>query len=152
MAGQRDQVKMTDAEAWSYIESQRDMHVATLGKDGSPHLTTNWFAVVDGTVVFTSYVTSQKIVNLQRDPRVALLFADGKIYPELRGVSVKGSAEFVADDAERDRIFAAIFERNRPYYGSVDTTIAQRAVAGGKRVIVKVRPTRLISWDHRKLV
>jgi len=151
MPGQRDLVKMSEPEAWRFIESQRDMHVATLGKDGGPHLTTNWFAIVDGMVVFTSYVTSQKIVNLQRDPRIALLFADGKIYSELRGVSVQGKAQFVSDAIERDRVFAAIFERNKPYYGTVYTTVAERAVADGKRVCVKVRTERLISWDHGKL-
>jgi PPOX class probable F420-dependent enzyme len=151
LAKQRDAVKMTDAEAWRYIESQRDMHVATLAKDGSPHLTTNWFAIIDGVIAFTSYVTSQKIVNLQRDPRIAVLFADGKLYPELRGVSVKGTAVFVTDPHERDRVFAAIFERNKPYYGGLDTSVAQLAIADNKRVCVKVRAERMISWDHGKL-
>ena len=151
MAEQRDRVKMTEAEAWAFIESQRDMHAATIGKDGTPHMTTNWFAVVDGQIAFTSYEASQKIVNLRRDARITLLFADGRLYLELRGVSVKGTAEFVTDPSGRDRVFAAIFERNEPYYGAIDTSVAKRAVADGKRVCVKVRADRLITWDHSKL-
>jgi len=151
MVKQRDVVRMTDAEAWAYIETQRDMHVATIGKDGTPHLTTNWFAVVDGHVVFTSYQTSQKIVNLARDPRITLLFADGRMYADLRGVSVKGSAEFISDAPQRDRTFGAIFQRNLAFYGAVDTSIAKRAVAADRRVCVKIIVERLISWDHRKL-
>jgi PPOX class probable F420-dependent enzyme len=151
VAKQRDVVRMTDPEAWVYVESQRDMHVATIGKDGSPHLTTNWFALVDGEVVFTSYKTSQKVVNLGRDPRITLLFADGRVYGELRGVSVKGIAHFISDTSERDRAFAAIFERNASFYGGVDTTIAARAVADGRRVCVKITAERIISWDHSKL-
>ena len=151
MAKQRDVVRMTDAEAWAYVESQRDMHVATISKDGSPHLTTNWFALVDGQVVFTSYETSQKIVNLRRDPRVTLLFADGRMYGELRGVSVKGTASFISDAPERARAFASIFERNAAFYGGVDTSIATRAVLEGRRVCVKINAQRLITWDHSKL-
>ncbi len=151
MAKQRDVVRMTDAEAWTYIESQRDMHVATIGKDGSPHLTTNWFALADGHVVFTSYETSQKIVNLRRDPRITLLFADGRMYGELRGVSVKGTAQFISDPSERERAFTAIFQRNASFYGGVDTSIAKRAVLEGRRACVKLAAERLISWDHSKL-
>jgi PPOX class probable F420-dependent enzyme len=151
MAKQRDVVRMTDAEAWAYIESQRDMHVATIGKDGSPHLTTNWFALVDGRVVFTSYETSQKIVNLRRDPRITLLFADGRMYGELRAVSVKGTAQIISDALERDRAFAAIFQRNASFYGGVDTSIAKRAVLEGRRACVKITAERVISWDHSKL-
>jgi PPOX class probable F420-dependent enzyme len=151
MAKQRDVVRMSDAEAWAYIESQRDMHVATIGKDGSPHLTTNWFALVGGHVVFTSYETSQKIVNLRRDPRITLLFADGRMYGELRAVSVKGTAQFISDALERDRAFAAIFQRNASFYGGVDTSIAKRAVLEGRRACVKITAERLISWDHSKL-
>jgi len=151
MAKQRDLVRMTDIEAWAYVESQRDMHVATIGKDGCPHLTTNWFALVDGQVVFTSYETSQKIVNLRRDSRVTLLFADGRMYRELRGVSVKGTAQFISEASERDRVFSAIFERNAPFYGGIDTNIAERAVLEGRRACVKISAQRLISWDHSKL-
>jgi PPOX class probable F420-dependent enzyme len=151
MAKQREIVRMTDAEAWAYVASQRDMHVATIGKDGSPHLTTNWFGLVDGQVVFTSYETSQKIVNLRRDPRITLLFADGRMYGELRGVSVKGIARFISDVSERDRVFAAIFQRNAPFYGGVDTSIATRAVLEGRRACVHISAARLISWDHSKL-
>jgi PPOX class probable F420-dependent enzyme len=151
MAKQRDLVRMTDVEAWAYVESQRDMHVATIGKDGSPHLTTNWFALVDGQVVFTAYETSQKIVNLRRDPRVTLLFADGRMYRELRGVSVKGTVQFISEGSERDRVFSAIFERNASCYGGIDTNIAKRAVLEGRRACVKITAQRLISWDHSKL-
>jgi PPOX class probable F420-dependent enzyme len=151
MAKQRDVVRMTDAEAWAHIETQRDMHVATIGKDGSPHLTTNWFAIVDGHVVFTSYESSQKIVNLRRDPRITVLFADGKMYRELRGVSVKGAAQFISDTEERDRAFATIFQRNSSFYGGVDTSIAKRAVLEDRRVCVKITAERVISWDHSKL-
>jgi PPOX class probable F420-dependent enzyme len=151
MTKARDVVRMSAAEAWAYMETQRDVHIATVGKDGAPHLTTNWFSIVDGHVVFTSYVASQKIVNLTRDSRISLLFSDGRTYPELRGVSVQGTAEFISDPAGRERYFAAVFERNLAFYGGIDTSVAKRAIAAGRRVCVRVCAKRIISWDHSKL-
>ena len=76
------------------------MQTATLNRDGSPHLTTNWFAIVDRQILFETYTKSQKIVNLRRDARIALLWEDGDLYTELRGVSLNGTATLI-DDPER---------------------------------------------------
>ena len=43
----RDRIRMTDGDAWDFIASRKAMQTATLNRDGSPHLTTNWFAIVD---------------------------------------------------------------------------------------------------------
>ncbi len=88
MPKRRDLVAMSDAEMWEFIETQKSVQVATLNKDGSPHLTTLWFAVQDGAIVLETFTKSQKIVNLKRDPRIALLLETGEKYNELRGVSI----------------------------------------------------------------
>ena len=41
----RDRIRMTDEDAWDFIASRKAMQTATLNRDGSPHLTTNWFAI-----------------------------------------------------------------------------------------------------------
>ena len=52
MAKKRDQIRMTDAEREAFIEEQKSLQVATLNKDGSVHLTTLWFAVGLGMLLF----------------------------------------------------------------------------------------------------
>jgi PPOX class probable F420-dependent enzyme len=86
----RDRIRMSEPEVWDFIASRRSMQVATLGRDGAPHLTTLWFALVDRAIVFETFSKSQKVRNLERDPRIALLFEDGVEYGELRGVSING--------------------------------------------------------------
>jgi PPOX class probable F420-dependent enzyme len=150
MAKRRSHIRMTDAEIESFIEERRSLQVATLNRDGTPHLTTLWFAVVDGDIVFETYTRSQKIVNLRRDPRIAVLLEDGVAYNELRGVSINGRAELHADPEVVHGYALAVMRRNQPEIpaAALDTVAKQMAA---KRTAVVVKAERTISWDHRKL-
>ena len=150
MPKRRDLVRMTDAEVWSFIETQQSMQFASIGKDGTPHLVTLWFAVVDGAIVFETFTKSQKIVNLARDPRCTLLFEDGDVYHELRGVSIKGRAELKGDEEVVHELSMAVLRRNTPDVPESALEKVSRAQAPKKTGVV-VRPERILSWDHRKL-
>lgn len=152
MAKQRKSITLNEDEVWAFIAQQRDMHVATINRDGTPHLTTNWFALPrERQIAFNSYEGSQKVVNLRRDPRITLLFADGETYGELRGVSIKGRVRFTDDSAENLQVLQAIYERNKAFTEpriTGDATPKNRSV---KRTCMLVEVNRVISWDHRKL-
>ena len=146
----RDQIQMTDDEISAFLEDGRDLQVASINADGTPHLVTMWYAVRDGHLAFWTYAKSQKIVNLRRDPRLTVLVATGERYEELRGVSVSGQAELVE---ERDDVISygeAIYER---YWGPIDNDMVREGVRtmGAKRVVVVVKPEKVVSWDHSKL-
>ena len=152
MAKQRSRITLSDDEVWAYIAEQRDMHTATINKDGTPHLTTNWFAIpYERQIAFNSYEGSQKMVNLRRDPRVTLLFADGDTYGELRGVSINGRVRFLDDAEENPQVLQAIGERNAAYQDARLTGDKTAAKVAPKRTCVIVEVDRIISWDHRKL-
>ena len=76
---------MTDDELWSFIESQKTIQFATIGRDGAPHLVPLWFAIDDGAIVLETFTKSQKVKNLERDARATVLFEDGDEYAQLRG-------------------------------------------------------------------
>ena len=97
MAGGRDAVKLSDDEVQALLGENLKVQVASNGPDGVPHLTTLFYIVRDGKIAFWTYGRSQKILNLERDPRVSALVEDGTDYFELRGVSIKGKAEIVRD-------------------------------------------------------
>ncbi len=146
----RDQIRMTDEEIRTFLEDGRDLQVASINADGTPHLVTMWYAVRDGRLAFWTYAKSQKIVNLRRDPRLTVLVATGDRYEELRGVSISGHAELVE---ERDEIVSygeAVYER---YWGPLDNDAVREGVRamGSKRVVVVVKPGKVVSWDHSKL-
>ncbi len=149
MPKRRDLIRMTDSELWDFIAASKSMQTATINADGSPHLTTNWFGIADGKIVFETYTKSQKIVNLRRDPRAALLWEDGTVYEQLRGVSLNGRVELY-HELEEVAVWAAhVVRRNSPPPDG-DIESAARGLAR-KRSAVVVTPEKIISWDHRKL-
>ncbi len=155
MAGNRDAVKMSDDEVQELLGENLKVQVASNGHDGVPHLATLFYIVRDGRIVFWTYGRSQKIRNLERDPRVTALVEDGVDYFELRGVAIRGKAEIVRD---HDAIF------------SIGAEVATRMVAAEsfealgdfgretvekqaqKRVAVIIHPEHVATWDHRKMV
>ncbi|GGS20259.1 pyridoxamine 5'-phosphate oxidase family protein [Actinokineospora fastidiosa] len=150
MASRRELIRMTGAEVAGFLAAERTMSVATLGPGGRPHLVPLWF--VPGSTLSTwTYGSSQKVANLRRDPRATVLVEAGESYEELRGVSMECDVALVEDEAGVVRIGSALLHR---YSGSEEaaTAAAQfvRAQAA-KRVGLVFTPTRVTSWDHRKL-
>lgn len=151
MAKARDLVRMSDAEMSNFLIGQQSLQVATIGPDGAPHLTTVWFLVrEDGTILFETYGKSQKVVNLQRDPRIAVLAEDGTTYGDLRGVSINGRAEVVEDFPRRGELMRLLLDHHFPGQ-SPEALDAQATKMAEKRVVVIVHPEKVMSWDHRKL-
>jgi PPOX class probable F420-dependent enzyme len=150
MGKRRDLIRMTDEELWRFIEQRRTLQVATLNRDGTPQLTTLWFAVVDGAIIFETFTKSQKIVNLKRDPRIAVLVEDGDTYDQLRGVSINGRAELVDEPAAVEGYAAAVVAKYNPELPPEARAQAATMLAR-KRTVVIIRPQRIASWDHRKL-
>ena len=150
MAKVRDMIRMSEAEIAACMVECKSLNVATLGKDGAPHLTTLWFALHDGNILFETYGTSQKIVNLRRDPRIAVLSEAGEAYAELRGVSITGRAEIVDASPRKEDLMAVIVRRNAPHIAP-DAFDAHVEKMCRKRVVVVVHPDKSFSWDHRKL-
>ena len=149
MAGRRDAIKMSDDEISAFLEAGRDLQVASINADGTPHLVTMWYAMQDGEIAFWTYGKSQKIINLRRDPRLTVLVATGEVYEQLKGVSIQGQAEIVDDPDDVLRYGEAVYER---YWGPLNDTVLEGVRAmGAKRVVIVVKPDKILSWDHSKL-
>jgi PPOX class probable F420-dependent enzyme len=146
----RDQIKMTDAEVAAFLEEQRTMSVATIGKDGRPHVVAMWYAMIDGAPCFWTFAKSQKAVNLRRDPRLTCMVEAGDVYNELRGVELIAHAEMTEDEDEVLRFGVAQWERYQGVKVGEATLPAVKKMAA-KRVVVRIVVDRVVSWDHRKL-
>jgi PPOX class probable F420-dependent enzyme len=144
----RDAIRMTDEEVGAFLRERQVMNVASLGKDGRPHLVAMWYGFLDGKPAFWTYGRSQKIVNLQRDPRVTCLVEDGEAYEELRGVELVGTATLVDDD-RRFEIGRSVWERYTSPWDEESRPILESV--GAKRVGVVIEVESVVSWDHRKL-
>jgi PPOX class probable F420-dependent enzyme len=143
---------MSDDEVADFLTRSTKVQVATVGGDGFPHLTTLFYVLRDGRIAFWTYARSQKIRNLERDPRVACLVEAGEEYFDLRGVSVRGTAEVVTDESEVREIGTAVVTAMARGADIGDDGRAEVERQVRKRVAVVVVPERTASWDHRKLL
>jgi PPOX class probable F420-dependent enzyme len=147
---ERSKIVMGDDEIVDFIDHSRTATMATVGPNGRPHLIAMWYAVLDGEVWFETKAKSQKAVNLRRDPTITVMIEDGQTYNTLRGVSIDGQAEIVDSDPELLlRVGISVWERyTGPYSEDMKPFVEQMM---NNRIAVRVVPTRLRSWDHRKL-
>jgi PPOX class probable F420-dependent enzyme len=155
MSKGRDAVKLTEQEIQGLLEENLKVQIASIGPDGVPHLSTLFYVVRDGRIAFWTYARSQKIKNLERDPRVTALVEDGVDYFELRGVSITGRAEIVRDVEGIYSIGAEVATRmvaaeSFEALGDFGRETVEKQAR--KRVGVIVHPEKVASWDHRKMV
>jgi len=155
MPSRRDQIRMTAAELRTFLDEQRIVQVATLGPGGRPHLVPLWYFVeeADGDPVLRgwTFAKSQKSKNLQRDPRATISIDAGVQYQELRGVMMECDVE-LSFGAERVAEYGlALFERYGPG-GELAPEVREMVLKQAqKRVGLRLVPTRVVTWDHRKL-
>ncbi|WP_046317430.1 PPOX class F420-dependent oxidoreductase [Mycobacterium sp. UM_Kg1] len=146
---QRAQIVMTDTEVADFVTSSRTGTLATIGRDGRPHLTAMWYAVLDGEIWLETKAKSQKAVNVRRDPRVTFLLEAGETYDTLRGVAFDGVAEIVDDPDILFRVGVSVWERyTGPYSEEMKPAVDAMM---NNRVAVRIVTSRARSWDHRKL-
>ena len=86
----RDQIKLSEAELLELLDEERIAVVSSLGPRGWPHSMPMWFVPREGEIWIWTYAKSQKVRNLERDPRATVLVETGHEYGELRGVDDRG--------------------------------------------------------------
>lgn len=157
MPSRRNQISMTDDEQREFMERGWTLQVASVGRDGWPHLVAMWYALIDGDIHFTTYAGAQKALNLDADPRITCMIESGEEYQELRGLVVQGNAEVIRDNPElviQVQIATAAKRGGDPTPGAASMAAPPdeaRLKQASKRAVIRVRPVNVYSWDHRKL-
>ena len=124
------------------LSEPRTAKLATVRRDGSPHVAPVWIDLDGDEIVFTTGEATVKGTSMARDPRVALCVDDER--PPFSFVMVEGMARIVRDEEEKLRWATRIAGR---YMG------ADRAEAYGRRnavldeLLVRVTPTRIIAQE-----
>ena len=89
---------MTDAEQ-AFLAETPVGRVASLGGDGFPHVTPVRLTWNGEAVEFETNGGSQKMSNIRRNPRIAILFDGDK----KRGLLLQGTADIVRDATGKDQ-------------------------------------------------
>jgi hypothetical protein len=163
MPSRRNEIEMTDDEVRAFLAEQMVMQCATSGPRGLPHMVPLWF-VAEMTphpaqaaeppasgleLVGWTYAKSQKARNLERDARATIGLEDGVRYEELRGVMFECDVLLDRDADHVEGVGLRLFER---YAGELTPELREMvAQQAPKRIGLRFVPTRVVSWDHRKL-
>ena len=153
MPSRRKLIELDADEVRDYLNTEKTLIIVSNGRRGYPHAMPMWFAVLDdGSIVCTTFRKSQKVLNWQRDPKATLLVETGEEYAELKGVMIYATCEIVDELEEVKDTLAAINAKGRELAeGEWDKL--REAVSGTapKRVVLRFRPERYITWDHSRL-
>jgi PPOX class probable F420-dependent enzyme len=151
MSSRRSEITLDRAEQLELLNSERIVVVSSWGPRGWPHSMPLWYVPRDGEVWIYTYAKSQKVINLNRDPRATLLLETGHDYGELRGIEIEAEAEVHGDP---EVVYELARELTTRYSGgaAIDAAGAEALRAQAlKRVAVRFEARRTATWDHRKL-
>ena len=140
---------MAPEERETFLRDERTCRVASVGGDGSPHVTPLWFVWDGRSLWLTSIVRSQRWTDLQRDGRVSVIVDTGHDFMELRGVEIKGRAEVVGEVPRTGEPNAELEVPERLF---ADKYAGGRVHHDGRHAWLRVSPEKMVSWDFRKLV
>jgi PPOX class probable F420-dependent enzyme len=147
VANRRAAIALTSDEVASYLAVALTAVLVTIGPDGAPDPVGMWFVMVGDELVMRTYAKSQKVRNLERDPRVSVLVEDGETYDTLRGVQLTGRVELSRDVDEVLDVVAGLAAK---YDGVTDLDRESLREYAGKQVVLRLRADQVVSWDHRK--
>lgn len=100
-------MKLTDA-AQQFVTDRHLATLSTIARDQSIHVVAVGFTLVDGLARVITSGTSQKVLNLRRDPRASIGQFDGP-----RWISFAGRARILEDAASVDLAVSLYSERYR---------------------------------------
>jgi hypothetical protein len=151
----RAAIAMTEDEVRAFAAERRVLTCASLGRNGRPHLMPLWYVTDGDALLAWTYARSQKTRNLERLPQATLQLEAGDTYGELRGVMYECDVTIIRETKDVQAIGLAVALR----YAPGDLTAASAppelvefvARQAAKRVGLRFAPTRVVSWDHRKL-
>ena len=142
----RQQIQLSPDEQAAFFRERKKASLATIDKDGFPHVVAMNYFAADGAFYMTSYGKAQKVVNIRRNPRVALMIEAGDEYAELRGVMIRGRCEILEDEGSVRAAFEA-----RGAQANASPVQPGALASAPKRVVLKIIPEMVVSWDHRML-
>ena len=135
--------KMVRADVRAFLDEKPGwMMLSSQGRGGFPHTVPIGYFREGDQIFMGCRDGTQKVVNIERDSRVALFIEDGSSMGELRGVLLRGKAEIVREESSRLEISRlAASQRGVPKH-----ELPEVATPGS--VFIKLSSYSITSWDY----
>jgi PPOX class probable F420-dependent enzyme len=144
----RPEIQLSEQERDAFLSEPHKAALATVDRDGFPHVVAMGYRYKDGIIYMTSYGKAQKVLNVRRNPKVGVMVETGNLYSEYRGVMIRGNCE-VIEDPQVVRETMGLFGRSET--ARVAAIPSGAASSAPKRVVLKITPEKIATWDHTKL-
>lgn len=138
-----DDKQRLNEEGEAFIKSQTTGALVTIGADGYPHATPLGFYRVGDDLYMSGRRRTQRVVNIERNPKVCFLVEAGSKMSDYRGLIIRGDAEVISDDAEKLRVARAGAEQR----GLPEDQWPTEPPRG---TLIRVMPKRYSSWDNTR--
>lgn len=128
--------------AKAFLAGARVVRLATVGRDGRPHVVPVCHAVEGDEIFVGTDRSGRKVRNVRATGRAALV-ADHYVdsWKGLRGVSVSGRAELFTAGPVFERGVRALY-RKYPHYPKV------AALEPGDSAVIRVKVERVTTWKY----
>ena len=134
--------KMTKDEYIRFInEGTRTGKLATVNKNGSPHVVPIWFLFDGENLIFSTGLNSVKYKNMERDPRVCISVDEEKDLYSF--VKIDGTATFNTDPDEQLVWATKIAAR---YMGEAGAEAYGKRNSGPEETLVIVKPEKILAY------
>ena len=135
---------MSEKEAIAYIDTKPGWAMlSTIGSDGYPHTVPVGYFRVNNKIYMGCRDNTQKIVNIERNPKVSVSLESGSTMNDLKGVLLRGKAHVIRDD--KDRLAISIQAAQSRGVKKVDfpKTVSPNVV------YIEFRNFKITSWNYR---
>ena len=133
---------LEDPSIQKFLATKEVAVLATVQPDGSPLAMPMWFLPDPVALTMISVDGLQKVRNLRRDSRVCVVAEAGEGGGDIRGVSVRGRAEFLPEGSARRALAERFLEK---YHPRLERLWGGR-VMPPNRVIFRIVPEHVRSW------
>ncbi len=136
---------LTKAEAHAYLDSRPGWIVlTTIGRDGTPHTVPIGYFRLGDDVYVGCRAGTQKVRNVERNPKVSLLVQSGGSMQDIKGLMIQGTATVFTEPSDTLRLSreAAILR------GAHADQLPTEARSGS--AYIRIEPKRMISWDYAR--
>ncbi len=131
-----------DPRIQQYLSTKDIVVLGTINPDGTPLITAMWFLHDPSALTLISVDGLQKVRNLRRDPRLHIVAESGARGDDIKGVAVRGRAEFLGDSPERRALATRILDKYHPH---LERFWSGRAMPPN-RVMFRVTPAQVHTW------
>lgn len=137
--------KMTRDEVHAFLDSRPGwIALTTMSASGHPHTIPIGYFRQGDRVYMGCRAGTQKLKNIERNPKVSLMLESGSTMQDIKGVCIQGEGRVITEPSEMLPLLRASMAAR----GVPDDQLPTEARPGA--AYIEVTPSKIISWDYAK--